>query len=49
MEKNVEKCDITIIEGAQPESGDGDDDEDSLESKLIIRLHCKYGNAHNKF
>jgi len=41
----VDRCDLSIVEGGQdPDpNADGDDEEDSLSSKLIIRLHCKHG------
>lgn len=40
VEKTVEKCEMTIVEGSHDSQ---DEDEDSLESKLILRLYCKYG------
>ncbi|KDQ61407.1 hypothetical protein JAAARDRAFT_102468, partial [Jaapia argillacea MUCL 33604] len=44
VEKSVEKCVLSIIEGAPPSQGDRSDEEtDSLESRLVIRLHCKHG------
>ncbi|KAI0319386.1 Rad9-domain-containing protein [Amylostereum chailletii] len=39
-EKTVEKCELSIVEGA---TDDDDDEQDSLESKLVVRLHCKHG------
>jgi len=42
MEKSVERCVLSIVEGDQ-DGGDDDDERDTLESKLILRLHCKHG------
>ncbi|PPQ84592.1 hypothetical protein CVT25_015795 [Psilocybe cyanescens] len=42
VEKSVERCELSIVEGNADE-GEGDEDRDSLESKLIVRLHCKHG------
>ena len=28
------------------ESGEEEEEEDSLESKLVVRMHCKHGNPH---
>ncbi|KAK1233647.1 hypothetical protein PQX77_003191 [Marasmius sp. AFHP31] len=38
-DSSVEKCEISIVEGENPDT----DDEDSLESRLVVRLHCKHG------
>ena len=44
MEKTVERCDLTLVEGsADGQAQEEDSNQDSLESKLIIRLHCKHG------
>jgi cell cycle checkpoint control protein RAD9A len=44
VEKTVEKCELAIAEGGEPEENEGNDlERDSLESKLIVRLHCKHG------
>ncbi|CAL1714621.1 unnamed protein product [Somion occarium] len=42
VEKTVTKCDLSIVHGEAPE-GEEDEDHDSLESKLIVRLYCKHG------
>jgi hypothetical protein len=35
---------LSIVEGKPTVEGEEvDEDEDSLESKLIVRLHCKHG------
>ncbi|KAJ7072368.1 Rad9-domain-containing protein [Mycena amicta] len=42
IEKSVEKCELSIVEGtgaSEPRA----DDQDGLESRLIVRLHCKHG------
>ncbi|KAK0225862.1 Rad9-domain-containing protein [Armillaria fumosa] len=39
VEKTVEKCDLSIVEGGHMD----DETQDGLESRLIIRLHCKHG------
>ncbi|KAF8444547.1 Rad9-domain-containing protein [Boletus edulis BED1] len=41
IEKTVERCELVIIEG--PSSDQSEEDEDTLESRLIVRLHCKHG------
>lgn len=40
LEKTLDRLDLIIVDG---ESIDGDEDHDSLEGKLIVRLHCKHG------
>ncbi|KAJ7462242.1 Rad9-domain-containing protein [Mycena galericulata] len=42
VEKSVERCELSIVEGAQ-DSDRSEEDRDGLESKLIVRLHCKHG------
>ena len=42
-DKAVEKCVLSIVDS---ESGDVDEEEDSLESKLVVRMHCKHGRVH---
>lgn len=42
-EKSAEKCELTIIEGAQQPDDELRDNEDSLESRLLVRLHCRHG------
>ncbi|KAF9527306.1 Rad9-domain-containing protein [Crepidotus variabilis] len=39
VEKSVDKCELSIVEGNDQEG----EEEDSLESKLILKLHCKHG------
>lgn len=41
VDKTVNRCELSIIEGGA-ESEDNED-QDSLESKLIVRLHCEHG------
>ncbi|CCL98611.1 uncharacterized protein FIBRA_00613 [Fibroporia radiculosa] len=44
VEKSVEKCEMYISTGDQRlQDVANDDDVDSLESKLTVRLHCKHG------
>ncbi|KAF8894106.1 Rad9-domain-containing protein [Infundibulicybe gibba] len=44
VEKTVERCELSIMEGAQPtDSQEADEDQDGLESRLIVRLYCKHG------
>ncbi|KAI9440417.1 Rad9-domain-containing protein [Lactarius indigo] len=40
LEKTLDRLDLVIVDG---EPIDGDEDHDSLEGKLIVRLHCKHG------
>ncbi|KAF8210184.1 Rad9-domain-containing protein, partial [Mycena galopus ATCC 62051] len=42
VEKSVERCELSITDGAQANDR-SDEDQDGLESKLIVRLHCKHG------
>jgi cell cycle checkpoint control protein RAD9A len=42
-DKAVEKCELSIVD---PEVGGTEDEEDSLESKLVVRMHCKHGGVH---
>lgn len=42
-DKAVEKCELSIVDS---EAGDTQEDEDSLESKLVIRMHCKHGRIY---
>ncbi|THH32490.1 hypothetical protein EUX98_g1666 [Antrodiella citrinella] len=44
VEKSVHKCELSIVHGELPSTGSTSDEEhDSFESKLILRLHCKHG------
>ncbi|KAI0306022.1 Rad9/Ddc1, partial [Multifurca ochricompacta] len=43
LEKALERLDLVIIDGITTHSDHEQGDHDSLESKLIIRLHCKHG------
>ncbi|CUA70105.1 hypothetical protein RSOLAG22IIIB_00451 [Rhizoctonia solani] len=45
VEKSLEKCEVSVVEGVEGgNTGDEEQPEDqSAESKLVIRLHCKYG------
>ncbi|KAI0272404.1 Rad9-domain-containing protein [Gloeopeniophorella convolvens] len=40
LEKTVDRIDFVIVDGV---SSPEDEDHDSLESRLILRLHCKHG------
>lgn len=42
MEKSAERCELSIVEGSPNEVSDNEE-HDSLESKLVIKLHCKHG------
>lgn len=40
----MERCEFTIVEATDLyDQNELDDDQDTLESRLIIRLHCKHG------
>ncbi|KAG9316562.1 Rad9-domain-containing protein [Chiua virens] len=41
LEKTVERCELVITDGLS--SDQSQEDEDTLESRLIVRLHCKHG------
>ncbi|KAG1742819.1 Rad9-domain-containing protein [Suillus lakei] len=44
IEKTMERCEFTIVEAADLyDQTEPDEDQDTLESRLIIRLHCKHG------
>lgn len=43
IDKAVERCELSILEGRPQSEDELDDDRDSLESRLIIKLHCKLG------
>ncbi|KAH7888735.1 Rad9-domain-containing protein [Phlebopus sp. FC_14] len=44
IEKTVERCELLIVEDTtQAEPDEPDEDKDTLESRLIVRLHCKHG------
>ena len=40
VEKAVERCEMSIIEATQLVENQ---EQDGLESKLVVRLHCKHG------
>ncbi|GJE90949.1 hypothetical protein PsYK624_070960 [Phanerochaete sordida] len=40
--KSVERCELTVTEGGAAQQLD-EEENDSLSSKLIVRLHCKHG------
>ena len=42
MEKSVERCELSIVEGLDADPG-SDEEVDGLESKLVIRFLCKHG------
>lgn len=40
---------MSIVEGSfLTEDGTLDEDRDGLESKLVVRLHCKHGDQMSK-
>jgi cell cycle checkpoint control protein RAD9A len=43
VEKTVERCEISIVEGA--DNDEAGEDQDAFSSKLILRLYCKHGNV----
>jgi len=48
IEKTVERCEFTVVEATDLyEQDEQDEDHDTLESRLIIRLHCKHGRHGN--
>ena len=44
VEKTVDRCELSIVEGGAEPQGENEE-QDGLESKLIVRLHCKHGNS----
>ncbi|KAH7927158.1 hypothetical protein BV22DRAFT_1061582 [Leucogyrophana mollusca] len=42
-EKAVERCELSIVEGFPQADQEPNEDQDTLESRLIVRLYCKYG------
>ena len=53
VEKSVDKCDLSIVYGEPGGIGqngrheENGEEIDSLETKLIVRLHCKHGNVES--
>jgi cell cycle checkpoint control protein RAD9A len=48
VDKTVDRCELSIVEGASPSDDEREEDSeerDSLESRLIVRLHCKHGTV----
>jgi len=44
IEKTMERCEFTIVEATDLyDQSEPDEDQDTLECRLIIRLHCKHG------
>lgn len=43
VEKTVDRCELSIVEGASDQNEEPDEERDAFESKLIVRLHCKHG------
>ncbi|KAF7298228.1 hypothetical protein HMN09_01044800 [Mycena chlorophos] len=43
IEKSVERCELSIVEGTAGSEARLDESQDGLESRLIVRLHCKHG------
>ncbi|KAJ3811476.1 Rad9-domain-containing protein [Lentinula aff. lateritia] len=41
VESTLERCEISIVEGVSAEEA-ADETQDGLESKLVVRLHCKH-------
>ncbi|ESK96675.1 cell cycle checkpoint control protein rad9a [Moniliophthora roreri MCA 2997] len=39
-DSSLERCEISIVDAEETEEAE---DEDSLESRLVVRLHCKHG------
>lgn len=44
MERSVERCELSIVEGTDGAEG-SDEEVDSLESKLVVKLLCKHGSS----
>ena len=42
LEKTLERLDLVVVDGVFSHE---DEDVDSLEGKLIVRLHCKHGEV----
>lgn len=44
IEKTVERCELSIVEGpTQDDQAEPSEEQDSLESRLIVRFYCKLG------
>ncbi|EMD39207.1 hypothetical protein CERSUDRAFT_104454 [Gelatoporia subvermispora B] len=43
VEKTVDKCELSIRDAEHPAPGQHDEENDTLESRLTVRLHCKHG------
>ncbi|KAG9125605.1 hypothetical protein FRC07_006924 [Ceratobasidium sp. 392] len=45
LEKSLDKCELSIVEGVEGGVAEGDErpGDQSTESRLVIRMHCKFG------
>jgi hypothetical protein len=52
VEKAVDRCELSIVEGAlsaEDEDAGDSGENDTLESKLIVRLYCKHGTVRSAY
>ncbi|KAG8746836.1 hypothetical protein FRC10_003358 [Ceratobasidium sp. 414] len=45
VEKSLDKCELSVVEGVEGGAEEGEDEsgDQSVESRLVIRMHCKFG------
>ncbi|KAG8729766.1 hypothetical protein FRC12_020743, partial [Ceratobasidium sp. 428] len=45
VEKSLDKCELSIVEGVEGSAAEGEErpEDQSTESRLVIRMHCKFG------
>jgi hypothetical protein len=48
VEKTVDRCELSIVKGSLPLE-EGPSKGDTLESMLIVRLHCKHSTVRYTF
>ncbi|KAG8701622.1 hypothetical protein FRC08_003991 [Ceratobasidium sp. 394] len=45
VEKSLDKCELSVVEGVEGGAAEGGEEpgDQSVESRLVIRMHCKFG------
>lgn len=45
VEKSLDKCEFNVVEGVEGGAAEGEEkpEEQSAESRLVLRMHCKFG------
>lgn len=47
VEKSLDKCELSVVEGVEGGAPEGEErpEDQSAETKLVIRMHCKFGEC----